>query len=210
MDSLQLLKIWLELECIDVDGDLLTRIKGNTCDDIEIVLIAKLVDIPDYRYFFRHGYISKNFSSLDLDHCFESDEDYVSLFSRIGIKVSEIRREITYHFKDEPEVFTPDIGYMGDTSDTHDTVAILHDGEIVSKAWSVRRNDRAAEIAIETKEGFRRRGYGKQVTAGWVKYILSLGKEAIYSHRKGNLESMALANSVSANQFVEVLSFHSW
>ena len=66
-------------------------------------------------------------------------------------------------------------------------------GQIVSRAWSVRESDRAAECAVETVERLRRRGYGAQATAAWVNRVLADGKVPFYSHEAGNEPSRALA-----------------
>lgn len=209
IDTNHFLSAWFSLECIGISRDILSRIKGNTCDDVEAFLIT--LDNLGYQCYFRHDFpidLSVKILSSDAKYLFENEKYTRDILLQNSVNIIEIRREITYCFLDMLQVDIPDIVFLGDTHETFDTFAILHNGKAVSRAWSIRRNDNAAEIAVETKEKFRRMGYGKQVVLAWAEYILSLGKEAIYSHRKGNLESQALANSVGAKQFVEVLSFH--
>lgn len=185
MTDEQLLRVWLELECIGIENDRLIRIGGSVCDDVEQVLDAR-------------------FSSGEHKMYFRSDVDPGAIPPS-----NEVRQEITYYYQSiKPFLPDPWLVYRGDNADYLDEYAISYDGITQSRAWSVRRNERAAEIAVETYEGWRRKGYGRQVVLAWVEYQLHHGKIPIYSHRKGNLESEALAKSTGAIRFVEVVSYH--
>jgi len=173
------LVVWLALECIGIEGQRLVLIDGNTCDDIEEVLEATFAD--------------------------GSTALYEGGGHPTGI---ETRRERTYYFAGPARCPHPDVVFLGDTSETLDTFAVLVDGQIASRAWSVRRTNTSAEIAVETVEMHRRKGYGSQVVSAWVSFQLQQGKHAIYSHRIGNLESQALAEKTGARQFVDVVSYY--
>lgn len=81
--------------------------------------------------------------------------------------------------------------------------AIEQDGARVSWAWSVRENDRAAEVAVETAAAYRRRGYARQVTLAWAHHILSTGRVAFYCHNSDNAASEALAKSLGLVQYTD-------
>jgi RimJ/RimL family protein N-acetyltransferase len=80
-------------------------------------------------------------------------------------------------------------------------------GEPVSWAWSSRTNAKAAELAIETKPAFRRRGFARQVAAAWARYQLQQQKIAFYSHLHDNLPSRALAASLGVVHIMDVVGY---
>ena len=179
----ELLRIKNELKCIGTLGNTLIRIDGNTCDDIEKILNVKYNNGWEERYF-RRGIDTTVLTSFD-----------------------EIRKEITYSFDKVPEIDIDEVIYLGNTPDTFDTFVIEREGKVVSRAWSVRKNNEAAEIAVETVETHRRQGLGKKVVAAWVKYQLEHNKVPIYNHR-ANHQSQALAESIGAIKFAETVSYH--
>lgn len=204
MNQLDLCKIKFGLECIQVkDGAIntLERCDGSTCDDIERVCIIKT---PSDCYFTFFGDLSV-FSLWDFPNrakeLFESDE-----LAKSTIPTVDIRRELWYSFESAPKIEFPLVTELGDTQDTLDTFAVLENGIWVARAWSVRRNDLSAEIAVETREAHRRKGYGGQVVSAWASSQISKGKIGIYGHRKYNLESKYLAEKVGVVLFADVLS----
>lgn len=211
MNSRDLLQVWFELECIGFNSYMgMFRIPGSTCDDIGYVVgVRPINDAGAYQYArFREDLPPS--VALELwvemrDDVLENEDGVWEVLVRNGYTKNELRREITYTFDKIPSIITPDVG-KDDLE--NDALVVQIDNRIVSSAWSIRSNDRAEEIAVETHGDFRRRGYGKQVVAQWVRRTLDRGKIPIYSHRKGNLESMALALSVGAIPFVEVVSYH--
>jgi predicted GNAT family acetyltransferase len=83
----------------------------------------------------------------------------------------------------------------------------LDGDEPISEAFSVRENAAAAEVAVETAALFRRRGYGRQVTAAWAYHVMGLGKVAFYSYADENTVSQALARSLGVVQFSSVAAY---
>ncbi len=71
----------------------------------------------------------------------------------------------------------------------------------------MRGNELAAEVAVETLPAFRRRGYGRQVTAAWVYHVMRAGKIAFFSHERDNLASQVLAQSLGAVQYSSVVGY---
>lgn len=207
LDSLELFQIWFELECIGFDDDnRLMQTPGSTCDDVEHVVVAEFSFGP-------RAFVSRELNDwvargiLMLPDEVLTDENKVKGIVYAFYPEIEVRKETTYKLE-ASSIDTPDVTFLGDTKDTFDTFAVIQDGQIVSRAWSVRRNYRAAEIAVETTESHRRKGYGRQVVAAWAHHQHSLGKVGIYSHRDGNIESQALAKSAFARQFVRVVSYY--
>lgn len=204
------LRTWLKLECIGISGNRLSRIGGNTCDDIELFLAV--ADLAFINFYFRNELSDRIVSALSsIPPAQAFDEKIVRPIlysSETGFFEVEIRRELSYYFESVPRIEIPNVIELGDTPDTFDTCIVMAGEKVASRAWSVRRNDRAAEIAVETYDPYRRRGYGCQVVAAWVRRILEQGKVPIYSHRTGNLESKALARSVGAILFADVISYY--
>jgi len=81
------------------------------------------------------------------------------------------------------------------------------DGLVVSEAWSSRRTDVAAELAVETLLEYRQRGYARQVCAAWASHQLTLGRTAFYSHDLENTASAALARSLGVRHFMDNVSY---
>lgn len=199
MIDLYLLRAWLRLECIEIGpDDRLRRIEGVTCDDLERILAVKSGD--EHHVYLREGDPPE---AIDARSMFVNAEKWAAQYG-----ITEIRREKTYRILGLPDIKTPDVTALGDTPENFDVFSVMRDGQAVSSAWSVRRNADAAEIAVETLEPYRRRGYGKQVVAAWVRHQVAQEKIAIYSHRTGNLESEALARSCAAVLFAETVSYY--
>lgn len=202
----QYLSVWLNLQCVGIRENRLIRVNGNTCDDVESVMLAVSPAGGCWKFYSESlpRFLIEQIEAVSSIH----DENIAIILDRGGFPVTEIRREITHYFPVAPLIETPDVSFLGDTADTFDTFAVMKNGVVASRSWSIRKNDISAEIAVETDERYRRRGYGRQVVAAWAKHQINNGKEAIYSHRKGNIESWALAKSAWATQFIEVLSYH--
>lgn len=88
-----------------------------------------------------------------------------------------------------------------------DAWVIKVEGQIVSKAISIRQNDRCAELYVETHPDFRRRGYGKQITTAWARDMLISGRIPLYSHLVSNSASAALAKSLRVRWYADVVVF---
>lgn len=200
MNVLNLLEIKFKLECISMNKDTLElyRTDGSTCDDIEKAFFAKCSDGKLYSLY-EDRYIQGHSPS----EVFESDELAEKLFAGCV----ELRRELWYFFERTPPYLSNLVIGIGDTPDTLDTFIIPDDdGGWKARAWSVRRNEESAEIAVETKEEHRRKGFGTQVVSAWVTSQIERGKIGIYAHRKYNLESKHLAEKVGATLFADILS----
>jgi hypothetical protein len=77
----------------------------------------------------------------------------------------------------------------------------------VSWAWSVRENQFAAELAVETLPGFQRHGYARQVVLAWAHEIVSQGRVAFYSHNHDNFASQALAHNLGLVPYTEGVAY---
>lgn len=84
---------------------------------------------------------------------------------------------------------------------------LRQDDQVVAWAFSVRENTCCAEVAVETAEAYRRRGYARQVTAAWAYQVVLGGREAFYSYKLDNYASAALAASLGVEIFAEVVGF---
>ncbi|MDE1819466.1 MAG: GNAT family N-acetyltransferase [Euryarchaeota archaeon] len=82
-----------------------------------------------------------------------------------------------------------------------DSFRVVRDGRAVTKAWTVRENAWAAEVAVETLPDFRRQGLARQVTAAWGHRVLASGRVAFFSHRRDDFASAALARSLGLSHY---------
>ena len=101
----------------------------------------------------------------------------------------------------------PDPAEFADEIRTDEGCAVQVGGMVASIAWSVRENAAAAELAVETAEGHRRRGYARQVAAAWAHEVIKQGKAAYYSYPGGNLASEALARNLGVVEFSIVAAY---
>ncbi len=74
-------------------------------------------------------------------------------------------------------------------------------------AWSVRHNDAAAEVAVETQPAFRRRSYARQVVAAWAAAQFRLQRVAFYSLKANNYPSQSLRRSLGAIPFADSITW---
>lgn len=84
---------------------------------------------------------------------------------------------------------------------------ILEHGEPVCWAWSERSNAHCAEAAVETHPDHRRKGYARQAVAAWAHQIIGEGRVALYSYKAENHASQALARSLGAVRYAEVICY---
>jgi GNAT superfamily N-acetyltransferase len=84
---------------------------------------------------------------------------------------------------------------------------ILVDGSPVCWAWSERSDDCCAEVAVETLPQHRRKGYARQVVAAWAYEVIGSGRTAFYSYQFENEASRALARSLGAVWYADVVGF---
>ena len=80
-------------------------------------------------------------------------------------------------------------------------------GMAVSWGWSSRENEDAAELAVETDEHHRRRGFGRQVATAWAHDRMTTGKVALYSYEEGNFASARLAGSLGVVEYAAVTAY---
>lgn len=78
---------------------------------------------------------------------------------------------------------------------------------MVSSATSVRQNDQAAEVYVETQPGFMKRGFGRQVVAAWANECANHGRVAFYSYDLTNQASAALAKGLGVEWYADVIGF---
>ena len=86
---------------------------------------------------------------------------------------------------------------------TRPIYAVFADGEIASTCVSAREDEFGAEAWVETLASFRRRGYGRRVTAAWGHAVVTAGKVAFYSHARDNLASRGIALSLGLAWFLD-------
>jgi len=75
--------------------------------------------------------------------------------------------------------------------------------QAVAVCFSSRLHPRAAEAGVETRDGWRRRGYGRAAVAAWAARLRAGGRLPLYSTSWDNHASQALARSLGFSLFGE-------
>ncbi len=218
MDNFPLIRLHLNLECVDIDENgCLVRIPGPDPDTIHRVYVTR--HAQGDTYYFREG-LSQSLRcclhKIPVSTYFEIPEQVQAVLAEeaacdeihIGksyvfpdslgpqdfpdvVRVSQLDRDLVVHY--DPGLV--DLGL--------EVFAVLSDGEIVSTCQSSRENGSAGEAWVRTLEGYRRRGFARQVTAAWGYWLLRQGKVPFYSHRQENLTSQAVAHSLGLLLYME-------
>jgi hypothetical protein len=84
---------------------------------------------------------------------------------------------------------------------------ILVDGTPICRAWSERSNAQCAEAAVETHLDHRGKGYARQSVAAWAYDVIGSGRVALYSYKMDNHASKALARSLGALWYADVVCY---
>ncbi len=92
-------------------------------------------------------------------------------------------------------------------SESHTAFGILVEGQVVSTCRSIRENVRAAEAWVCTLPAWRKRGYGRQVTAAWAHSLQKRCRVPFYSYVPENRAAQALAQSLG---LVHVFDLIEW
>lgn len=202
-------QIQLSLECIGFNYQgFLVRIPGADPDDIARLYAFHVSN--SFSIFFRSDVppsIQEQIIAIGPEKAFEDHASVEAIFSQYD-PCDEIRKWETYVLIEEPsdEEF-PSVTQIpwqpmehdqrASFSSSRDQHVITQEGEVVSSCVSVRENDASAECYTFTEPDYRRRGFGKQVTASWASSILRLRKIPLYSHAVDNKSSRKLASSLS-------------
>jgi RimJ/RimL family protein N-acetyltransferase len=101
----------------------------------------------------------------------------------------------------------PDPSEFPDVVERSGRFVVEQNGQVAASAWSAQKDDRAAEVEVETAAAFRRRGFGRQVVAAWAHHVRRQGKIALYSHLTTNEASHALAASLGAWKYAETREY---
>lgn len=84
---------------------------------------------------------------------------------------------------------------------------VLEGDQPVCWAWSERSNAACAEVAVETHPDHRRKGYAHQAVAAWAAEVIGSGRVALYSYKAANEASRALAYSLGAVWYADVMCY---
>jgi GNAT superfamily N-acetyltransferase len=222
VDPLHLIQLQLAIECIGLDDDgLLVRIPGPDPDEIARV----------YAYRHEGGYIAycrcdvpaslrEQVQALGAEAAFHGRGAVKALLAA-DAPCTEVGVFHTYVFPDtsNPNQF-PDVVHLGEIHRElieayhagmnvaeRAVFAVIRDGMIVSTCGSVRENEGAGECYVFTLPEYRRRGYGRQVTAAWGYHLGEQGKVAFYSHTEENTASRAVSRSLSLQPSFSITAY---
>ncbi len=217
MDALELVRIHLTLECIGIDGaGQLFRIPGPDPDTLHRVYVARhergdsLFFQADLPYPIR-----RELQKLPISAFFEATDQVKAILAK-DRPCEEIHIGKSYIFPGPLRSrLYPDVVRLADLDPdlvrwydpgldlSHKEVfGVVVDGQIVSTCESSRENETAGQAWVRTLEGYRRRGYARQVTAAWGNWLLSQGRLPFYSHRWDNFASQAVAQSLGLVQYI--------
>ena len=107
-----------------------------------------------------------------------------------------------YHFATAP----PPAQYAAAVRQA-EAFVVLVNGEAASWAWTQDESANAAELAVETRTEFRRRGYARQVASAWAAHVIGQGKVAFYSHRSDNEASRRLAQNLGVTWYARSVTY---
>ena len=80
-------------------------------------------------------------------------------------------------------------------------LAIIEDSRVVSICRSVRVSSRAHEAGVDTRVGYRRRGYATSVVAVWALAVRALNLIPLYSTSWDNVASQGVARRLGLVQY---------
>jgi hypothetical protein len=101
----------------------------------------------------------------------------------------------------------PEASSYPDVVQESKTFMVRIDGQPACWAWSERSNDRCAEVAVETRPEFRRRGYAQQAVSALVASEMASGKVVFYSYKMENLASRELGRRLGVVPFAVCMAF---
>jgi GNAT acetyltransferase len=223
MDSLQLIKLHLELECIGFDprGDLI-RIPGPDPDDVPRVYIAQhrqgyvacyrhdlpseirhaLQALPVRRCFTDYALVQHILATMARCESLHVGKSYVfpmpinsSRYPAVT-RLDETHTAVVAHF--DPDIIIPLRAVYG----------VIVEGELAAVCMSSRENHHSGEAWVYTTLKYRRHGYARQVTLAWAASLLRQGKTPFYSHTLENQASASLARSLGLHQYVADVGYN--
>ncbi|MFO8033609.1 MAG: GNAT family N-acetyltransferase [Candidatus Bipolaricaulota bacterium] len=205
MSPAELVRAQLELECIGVDAErTLYRIPGENPDDIHRVFLV--LHSEGTELFVRHDVDPSVAVQLRRTRAaiWWRDPTGIArlLYGSDGLPVGAWRGS-TYCFTTP----YPTDAFPSVTATPDGRFVVWLEGIEVSWAWSARANTRCAELATETAEAFRRRGFAIQVCRAWANTQLAQGRIPFYSHRSDNVPSAKLARALGVSHFMDCVSF---
>jgi predicted GNAT family acetyltransferase len=211
IDSPELIRIHLELECVGIDADeQLYRIPCDNPDDLPRFYIAR--HDGGYSRYCGQGLaadIREQLLALPPEDALRDTETVLKILAqdapcedmhigksyvfpamspelyRDAVRLNESHRALI-------EQFNPNM-----KPNDKAVYAIIADGQIASTCASSRENEYAGEAWVQTLPPFRGRGYARQVTAAWAHDLQRQGKTPFYSHKLSNLASQSVAQGLA-------------
>lgn len=218
MNTLDLIRLHLELECIGMDAeDQLHRIPCTHPDTVPRVYAVRC-DKGNLLFFRRDTpqTIRERIARMPFDKFF-THPDMVNRVMAAHSACMEIYIGRSYVFPTGLNDFLyPDVVRLSCIDRAlvrrydpelnlhqREVFGILVDGMVVSTCESSRENNAAGEAWVRTLEAYRRRGYARQVTLAWAHSLQQQGKVPFYSHNWENAASCAVAQSLRLVQYIE-------
>lgn len=205
MNALDLLKLQMQLECKGLNevGDMIPIPCANP-DEIPRVYVVRHKD--GYTVFFRYDLAPHLRISLAafLPRVLFTDHQRIKSTLSQSAPCKDLWVGKSYIF---PEILRatlyPNVVYLPEQR----KYAIVINEQIVSSCVSARENNAAGEAWTFTEPEYRKRGYGRQVTAAWAQSLREKGKIPFYSHLKDNPASEGIARFLGLIQFIEVVAY---
>jgi hypothetical protein len=210
------------MECIGFDEEgLLIRIPGPNPDDIARVCVYR--HDRGYSLYFRHDLppaFRERIRAVGPHIAFTDQKAVEAILAERG-PCDHVFAGQTYQFPDalDPGIF-PDVVrlteehrplieayHSGIGTDERAVFVVARDGLIVATCTSARESAQVTEAYVHTVEAYRRRGYGRQVTAAWAVHIRDCGKIPLYSHTWDNVASQGIAQSLKLLPRYGVVSY---
>jgi len=214
---MSLIRLHLALERVGIDeAGQMFRLPGPNPDTLHRVYVARH-DQGD-SIFFRHNlpqWIGRKLRRLPVSAFFEAPEQVKAILAEdyacdevhigksyvfLAVDLSGKAPDVVRLSSLDPELvrrYDPGLDLA-----QKEVFGIVAAGQIVSTCESSRENEAAGEAWVRTLEGFRGRGYARQVTAAWGSWLIQQGKVAFYSHRWENIASQAVAQRLGLVQYI--------
>jgi len=197
MDAVDLIELQINLEYQVLSGDRLIPFPGST--EQARFIVYRYSD--GLRCFYRFDLPAEDMVALAEVNPFQQPELACRILDCLGPN-PEYGIFESYYFGHRPLPSEyPQAAWEGRV------VRISVGGSPVCSAWSERRNERCAEVAVETDPEFRRRGYARQAVCALAAREIDAGRVAFFSHQVDNLPSQALARSLGVIHFATCTAF---
>lgn len=218
MDNVTLLRLYLELRCIGLEGDRLVRNDGAESGAIPRYFVGKLID-GDYVTAYHHNLSPAARARLAAvpPAVALTDHRLVCAILAAEAPCERISAGIQYVVpelhptgdRDTERLLPPPAELLDDYAPSLRSIVarrpafvIRSAGQVLAYCMAGRENTMASEAWVRTLPQFRSRGLASRVTAAWAYDVQQQGKVALYGHAPDNLASQGVARRLGLMHYL--------